>query len=86
MIFSQLPFEDLLKVVARKLDMAIDANHLEQSSWHFERVLRESGLLRLLEAGQAMRGVIEMECSGEDPDGCDKQWDAALAAMKEKLK
>jgi hypothetical protein len=43
---------------------------------------REAVWKEVVEAGQAMRSAIETECGCEDPDGCEKRWDAALSKLQ----
>jgi hypothetical protein len=49
----------------------------------FARVLREAGLERLIQAGQAMRAQFEHEMTITGPW---TDWDAALAAFREAVK
>ena len=52
---------------------------------HLAGVLRESGLLRLLEAGQKLRDWAEDSGDADQWEVLQAEWDAAKAAMKEQV-
>lgn len=76
--------EELVRGVARYFDTHIEGLALCDSQQRIQRVLRESSLLRLLKAGQAMRLATQgtFKCERETAN----EWDIALTKMKERTK
>lgn len=76
--------ETLLREIFEQLRWTIGSETWVQRR---ERVLRESGLLRLLEAGERARKKINHTGNDKMCESCMvcREYDAAKAAMKEKL-
>ena len=75
--------EQVLRGVAQKLTVpALVPRQLteDEEAQYFNQILRESGLLRLLEAGQKVRDC-SLAC-----EECQDEYDAAKAAIKEAFK
>ena len=68
--------EELLRGVAEVINDGVEEEDIVLYDYVLGK-LRESGLLRLLEAGQACAGYATKKWSAE--------WDAALVEMKEKV-